>query len=48
MTRWMGVLAGGVAWGIAAALIMPRGPLTNAQAVWSVAVSAGVGLLAGW
>ena len=47
MTRWTGALAGGVLWGIAAALVMPRGPLTNAQAVWSVVVSAGVGVLAG-
>jgi pimeloyl-ACP methyl ester carboxylesterase len=37
-----------VGWGIGAALWMPRGPLTAAQAFWSVGLSAAVGVLAGW
>ncbi|GID97155.1 hypothetical protein Adi01nite_65670 [Amorphoplanes digitatis] len=35
-------------WGIAAGAWMPRGPLTGAEALWSVALSAAVGGLAGW
>src|SRR5688500_15855888 len=34
-------------WGAAAALWTPRGPLTNAQALWSIVISAAVGLAAG-
>ncbi|WP_433790333.1 alpha/beta fold hydrolase [Actinoplanes sp. CA-252034] len=34
-------------WGVIAALWTPRGPLTGAQALWSVVISAGVGVLAG-
>ncbi|BCY12473.1 alpha/beta fold hydrolase [Actinoplanes sp. L3-i22] len=34
-------------WGIAAALWTPRGPLTNTQALLSIAISAGVGFGAG-
>ncbi|WP_116076806.1 alpha/beta fold hydrolase [Asanoa ferruginea] len=37
-----------VGWGIAAGLWMPRGPLTGAQALWSVGLSAAIGGLAGW
>jgi len=37
-----------VAWGILAGWWTPRGPLTNAQALWSVALSVAVGVLAGW
>lgn len=36
-----------VVWGAAAALWTPRGPLTNTQALWSIAISAGVGFGAG-
>ncbi|MEU8663698.1 alpha/beta fold hydrolase [Actinoplanes philippinensis] len=35
-------------WGVVAALWTPRGPLTAAEALWSVVISAGVGVLAGW
>ncbi|KHD72237.1 alpha/beta fold hydrolase [Actinoplanes utahensis] len=35
-------------WGLIAASWTPRGPLTGAEALWSVAVSAGAGFLAGW
>jgi pimeloyl-ACP methyl ester carboxylesterase len=34
-------------WGAIAAVWTPRGPLTGAEAVWSVVISAGVGVLAG-
>jgi len=36
-----------VAWGILVGWWTPRGPLTNAQALWSVALSVAVGVLAG-
>ncbi|MEV4630270.1 alpha/beta hydrolase [Micromonospora sp. NPDC049523] len=42
------VVAAATAWGIVAAGWTPRGPLTNAQALWSVGISAAVGLGAGW
>lgn len=42
------VVAAATAWGIVAARWMPRGPLTNAQALWSVGISVAVGLAAGW
>ncbi|GIF75460.1 alpha/beta fold hydrolase [Asanoa siamensis] len=35
-------------WGVAAGLWTPRGPLTGGEALWSVALSAAVGVLAGW
>jgi pimeloyl-ACP methyl ester carboxylesterase len=35
-------------WGFLAARWTPRGPLTIAEALWSVAISAAVGLAAGW
>jgi pimeloyl-ACP methyl ester carboxylesterase len=35
------------AWGVAAALWTPRGPLTAAEALWSIVISAGAGVLAG-
>ncbi|MFD1369681.1 alpha/beta fold hydrolase [Actinoplanes sichuanensis] len=35
------------AWGVIAALWTPRGPLTGAEALWSIVISAGVGVLAG-
>ena len=42
-----GALLVAAAWGVAAALWTPRGPLTSAEALWSIAISAGVGLLSG-
>src|SRR5689334_20464842 len=36
------------AWGIVAARWTPRGPLTNPQALWSIGISAAVGMAAGW
>ena len=41
------VVVAAAAWGILAALWTPRGPLTNWQALWSIAISAGVGFGAG-
>ncbi|WP_246274000.1 alpha/beta fold hydrolase [Phytohabitans houttuyneae] len=41
-------LAVAVLWGVVAARWTPRGPLTNADALWSVGISAAVGLAAGW
>lgn len=38
----------GPMWGVAAGLWTPRGPLTNSQALWSVVLSAAVGVAAGW
>ena len=35
-------------WGLASGWWAPRGPLTNAQALWSVGLSLVVGGLAGW
>jgi pimeloyl-ACP methyl ester carboxylesterase len=37
-----------VVWGVASARWTPRGPLTNPQALWSIGISAAVGLAAGW
>lgn len=42
-----GALLVAAAWGVAAGLWTPRGPLTGAEALWSVAISAGAGVLAG-
>lgn len=42
------VVAAATAWGIVAARWTPRGPLTNTQALWSVGISATIGLAAGW
>jgi pimeloyl-ACP methyl ester carboxylesterase len=36
------------AWGVVAARWTPRGPLTNPQALWSIGISAAVGMAAGW
>ncbi|GAA1587951.1 hypothetical protein GCM10009828_010630 [Actinoplanes couchii] len=36
-----------VAWGVIAAFWTPRGPLTGGQALWSIVISAAVGVLAG-
>lgn len=47
-TRIAALLLPAVAWGVIAALWTPRGPLTGAEALWSVVISAGVGVLAGW
>ncbi|MFK3983743.1 alpha/beta fold hydrolase [Micromonospora sp. NPDC050397] len=46
--RMVAVVVAAAAWGLVAAQWTPRGPLTNAQALWSVAISAVVGLAAGW
>jgi pimeloyl-ACP methyl ester carboxylesterase len=46
---WMaGAVMAAVVWGIGAGWWTPRGPLTNAQALWSVGLSATVGGLTGW
>ncbi|WP_436530107.1 alpha/beta fold hydrolase [Actinoplanes sp. HUAS TT8] len=45
--RLAAVLLLAAAWGAAAAFWTPRGPLTNTQALWSIAMSAGVGFAAG-
>jgi pimeloyl-ACP methyl ester carboxylesterase len=42
-----GALSVAAAWGALAALWTPRGPLTGAEALWSIVISAGVGVLAG-
>ncbi|RKR91875.1 pimeloyl-ACP methyl ester carboxylesterase [Micromonospora pisi] len=42
------VVAAATAWGVVAARWTPRGPLTNAQALWSIGISVAVGLGAGW
>lgn len=47
MKTWIAVVVTAGAWGLTAGLMMPRGPLTGAQALWSVALSVMVGLLAG-
>jgi pimeloyl-ACP methyl ester carboxylesterase len=41
------VLLLAAAWGAAVGLRTPRGPLTNAEALWSIAISAGLGFGAG-
>ncbi|MBO3739106.1 alpha/beta fold hydrolase [Actinoplanes flavus] len=46
MKRSLAVLVP-VAWGVAAALWTPRGPLTGGQALWSIVISLVVGVLAG-
>ncbi|MBB3094956.1 hypothetical protein FHR83_002619 [Actinoplanes campanulatus] len=46
MKRFLAVVVP-VAWGVAAALWTPRGPLTGGQALWSIAISLVVGVLAG-
>src|SRR5437763_612205 len=35
-------------WGIVSARWTPRGPLTNPQALWSIGVSAAVGVAGAW
>ncbi|GIF63259.1 hypothetical protein Ais01nite_12940 [Asanoa ishikariensis] len=46
MNPWI-VLAAPIGWGVGAALWTPRGPLTPAQALWSIALSAAVGVVVG-
>ncbi|SDS17829.1 alpha/beta fold hydrolase [Actinoplanes derwentensis] len=46
--RAAGALLVSAAWGVAVALWTPRGPQTGAEALWSIVISAGVGVLAGW
>jgi pimeloyl-ACP methyl ester carboxylesterase len=46
--RWAAVLLLAAAWGVIAARWTPRGPLTGAEALWSIAVSAALGVAAGW
>ncbi len=36
------------AWGLAAGWWTPRGPLTSSVAIWSIALSVAVGVVAGW
>ncbi len=48
MMRWIVGMGAAAGWGIAAGWWMPRGPLTNGQALWTVALSVVVGALAGW
>ncbi|MEU4161212.1 alpha/beta hydrolase [Actinoplanes sp. NPDC026670] len=45
--RIAALLLPAAAWGVIAALWTPRGPLTAAEALWSMVISAGVGVLAG-
>ncbi|BCJ40381.1 hypothetical protein GCM10010168_32410 [Actinoplanes ianthinogenes] len=45
--RWAAAVLAAAAWGVAAAFWTPRGPLTTAQALWSMVISAGVGFGAG-
>ncbi len=45
--RLLTVLLLAAGWGASAALWTPRGPLTNAQALWSIVISAGLGFGAG-
>ena len=35
-------------WGLVAGRSTPRGPLTAAQALWSIVISLAVGVIAGW
>ncbi|MFI1988687.1 alpha/beta fold hydrolase [Actinoplanes sp. NPDC020271] len=46
-SRRPAVLLAAAAWGAVTAVLTPRGPLTNAQALWSIAISAGLGFGAG-
>jgi hypothetical protein len=41
------VVVAAAVWGVVAARWTPRGPLTNAEALWSIGISAVVGLAAG-
>ncbi|HWS32912.1 MAG TPA: alpha/beta hydrolase [Actinoplanes sp.] len=45
--RIVGALLVAAAWGVITAFWIPRGPLTGGQALWSIVISAGVGVLAG-
>ena len=40
-------LATAAAWGLVAGLLTPRGPLTSSEALWSIAISFGIGGTAG-
>jgi len=46
--RLLAAVAATAVWGIVAARWTPRGPLTIPQALWSIGISAAVGLAAGW
>jgi pimeloyl-ACP methyl ester carboxylesterase len=46
--RWIVVVLTALVWGLACGWWIPRGPLTNGQALWSVGLSLVVGGLAGW
>ncbi len=48
MVRRVGWIGAATGWGLVAGWWMPRGPLTGAQALWSVGLSVVVGLAAGW
>jgi pimeloyl-ACP methyl ester carboxylesterase len=47
MTSLIGAFLLAAAWGVTAGLWTPRGPLTGAEALASIVISAGVGVLAG-
>ncbi|WP_106320626.1 alpha/beta fold hydrolase [Actinoplanes italicus] len=47
MTSLIGALLLAAAWGVTAGLWTPRGPLTTSEALASIVISAGVGVLAG-
>ncbi|OJF11282.1 alpha/beta fold hydrolase [Couchioplanes caeruleus] len=47
LLRLATALAASASWGVAAGLWTPRGPLTTAQALWSIAISLAVGYAAG-
>ncbi|MFI6761313.1 alpha/beta fold hydrolase [Micromonospora sp. NPDC050417] len=46
--RWGAAVLVAVAWGVASAFWTPRGPLTTAQALWSIGFSLAVGVGVGW
>jgi pimeloyl-ACP methyl ester carboxylesterase len=48
VTRLLMPVVLAAAWGIVAARWTPRGPLTNPQALWSIGISAAIGVAAGW
>lgn len=46
--RFAIVLLSALVWGVASGWLTPRGPLTNGQALWSVAISVTIGVFSGW
>jgi pimeloyl-ACP methyl ester carboxylesterase len=47
MIRRAALVVPAVVWGIASAFWTPRGPLTNAEALWSIGISAAIGVAGG-